>query len=161
MRYVRRLPPQCTRAAAIHSQSFGRIGARCGRPLVRYPSSPPTVSATAHRYFAPVHGERYIPRLLSEPPSNHSANSPGTVLRGLPLSIASYEISSKLTAASVMPLRASATEHQIVKSGQIPPSSPKPYDGTYHASAVEIVRKPTGVTKSASSSRARIARRCC
>src|SRR5579864_6868446 len=136
MRYVRRLPPQCTRAAAIHSQSFGRIGARCGRPLVRYPSSPPTVSATAHRYFAPVHGDRYIPRLLSEPPSNHSANSPGTVLRGLPPSIAAYKTLRKFTASSVMPLRASATENQMVRSGHIPPSSPKPYEGKYHASAV-------------------------
>ncbi len=41
-----------------------------------------------------------------------------------------------------MPLRASATEHQSVKSGQIPPSNPNPYEGKYHASAVEIVRKP-------------------
>ena len=43
-----------------------------------------------------------------------------------------------------MPLRASATAYHSVRSGQIPPSKPKPYDGKYHASAVEIVRNADG-----------------
>src|SRR5579872_6529845 len=120
-------------------------GAKCGRPLVRYPSSPQTVSATAHRYLAPVHGERYIPRLVSEPPSNHSPNWPGTVLRDTPPSIAAYVASSRRTASATRPLRASETTNHSVRSGHTPPSKPNPCEGKYQASAVEIVRRPTGV----------------
>ena len=45
-------------------------------------------------------------------------------------------------------MRASATTNHSVRSGHTPPSSPNPCEGKYQLSAVEIVRSPTGVTKS-------------
>ncbi len=58
-----------------------------------------------------------------------------------------------------MPLRHIATTNQSVRSGQTPPKSPNPYEGKYHESAVEMVRNPTSVTKSASLRRWRISAR--